>query len=148
MNTKIAGLIAAVAILAVAGVAGFQAVRASGGGAVTDVKAEVQLTFPTDALASGKAKSEQRTGGTPRTRFAIEVEDVSWQPGPYSVRITHAGTPVADSPVTLDVDSFGAGELELDTQDGATVPVAVAGDVVEVLDASSTPIASGALVAK
>jgi hypothetical protein len=148
MNTRVTGLVAAIAILTLAGVLGFRAVRASGGASTVDVKAEAQLTFPSDPLADGKAKSEQRTGTTTRTRFAVEVEDVSWAPGSYTVRIKRAGSEIADSPVTLDIDTLGAGELELDTQDGATVPVAVFDDTVDILNALATPIASGTLVAK
>jgi hypothetical protein len=151
LNTRSAGLIAAIAVLTLAGIVGFRAVRASGSGAVTSVKAEAPLSFSSDPLASGSARSEQRTGTTTRTRFAIEVEDVSWHPGDYTVRIKHAGTEIAGSPVTLTVNSLGQGERELDTQDGSpSVPVAVAGDLVEVLDPADgvTVIASDTLVAK
>lgn len=141
-------LAAAVAVIGVAGAIGLTAVLAGGSG--TSVKAEVRLQSNSiDPLASGKAKSEQRTGtSSDRTRFSVEVEDVS-SAGAHSVRITRSGVEIANSPVSVTVDALGFGELELNTQDGAVnVPVAVVGDFVEVLNPNGVVILSGTLVAK
>lgn len=107
-------------------------------------EARLQATAA-DPLASGKAKGEQRTD---RTRFSVEVEDVS-STGAHTVRITRDGTPIADSPVSLDVATLGTGQLELNTQDGAVnVPVVQAGDIVEVVNPNGDVILSAMLVSK
>ncbi len=146
MKKNLTILVVAIAALAVAGGVGLNAVRASGGG--TSVKAEVRFGASTvDPLASGKAKSEQRPD---RTRFAVEVEDMATT-GAHSVRISRGGAEIANSPVTLNVDALGFGELELNTQDGAlTVPEAVAGDLVQVFSPSpdSQLILEGTLAPK
>ena len=141
-------LAAAAAVIVIAGGIGFNAVRA--GGSSTPVKAEIRLqSNSVDPLASGKAKSEQRTSPT-RNRFAVEVEDVSTA-GAHSVRITRSGTEIANSPVTVTVDALGLGEVELNTQDsppGTLIPEAVAGDLVEVLNPGGVVILSGTLCPK
>lgn len=106
------------------------------------------MRFPAstaDPLASGKAKSEQRPD---RTRSAVEVEDMATT-GAHAVKISRGGVEIANWPVTLNVDALGFGELELNTQDGATnVPAAIAGDLVEVLGPDSVVILSGTLAPK
>lgn len=98
-----------------------------------------------DPAASGKVKGEQRPD---RTRLSLEVEDVSTS-GPHAVRVTRSGVPVPGAPVSIDVDALGAGQVELNTQDGATgVPVVQTGDLVEVLDANGDVILSATLVSK
>ena len=122
------------------------AARSLGLSSSSSAKVEKRLQ-PTaiDPLASGNAKGEQRTD---RTRFSVEVEDVSTA-GTHAVRITRNATPIANSPVSLDVTTLGAGQLELNTQDGATgVPVVQAGDLVEVLDSNGDVILSATLVSK
>ena len=141
-------LAVAVAVIAIAGGIGYNAVRASGG-SPPSVKAEIRLQSTSDdPLASGKAKSEQRTG---RTRFSIEVEDVSTD-GAHSIRITRSATPIANSPVSVMVDTLGFGELEMNTQDspsGTLIPEAIAGDLVEVLrPVDGVVILSGTLCLK
>jgi len=139
-------LAVAVAVIAIAGGIGYSAVRA--GGSTPSVKAEIRLQSTSDdPLASGKAKSEQRTG---RTRFSIEVEDVSTD-GAHSIRITRSATPIANSPVSVTVDTLGFGDLEMNTQDsppGTLIPEAVAGDLVEVLNPDNVVILSGTLCLK
>jgi hypothetical protein len=122
------------------------AARTLGLSGVTSTKVEAPMGASTvDPLASGKAKGEQRTD---RTRFAVEVEDASTS-GPHSVRITRGGVEIALSPVTVDVNALGFGELDLNTIDGATnVPVALAGDLVEVMNPNGDVILSGTLQAK
>jgi hypothetical protein len=122
------------------------AARTLGLSSPASVKVEAPLGAAAgDPLASGKAKAEQRTD---RTRFAIEVEDVSTS-GPHAVHISRSGAEIALSPVTLDVNALGFGELELNTLDGATnVPVALTGDLVEVMDPNGNVILSGTLQTK
>lgn len=122
------------------------AARTLGLSGVTSTKVEARLGGNTiDPLASGKAKGEQRTD---RTRFAVEVEDASTN-GPHIVHITRGGIEIALSPVIVDVDALGFGELDLNTQDGAVnVPVALVGDLVEVMNPNGDLILSGTLQTK
>jgi len=130
------------------------------GSSSSSVKAEARLTSPlspasgepNDALASGKAKSEQRSS---RTRFSLEVQGVQSEPGDYPVNVTHNGATAQVA--TVHVDSFGFGELELNTQDGlpacpatpVCVPLVVATDTVEVLTPDGTTVVlSGTLASK
>ncbi len=148
-------LAAAVVVVGVAIIAGpgnladpvRAAARTLGLSSQPSTKVEVRLAATSaDPLASGKAKGEQRSD---RTRFSLEVEDVS-SAGAHSVRITRGGAPVTDSAgLSINVDALGAGQLELNTQDGAThVPVVQAGDLVEVLSPSGEVILSETLLAK
>lgn len=122
------------------------AARTLGLSSSSSAKFETRLQpVATDPLASGKAKGEQRTD---RTRFSIEVEGVS-SAGAHTVRITRDGTPIADSPVSLDVATLGTGQLELNTQDGAlNVPVVQAGDIVEIVNPNGDVILRGAIASK
>ncbi|MBI5288737.1 MAG: hypothetical protein HY873_07165 [Chloroflexi bacterium] len=118
----------------------------SGGGSSVKVEGQLAAVSAGDDLASGKAKAEQRSD---RTRFGVEVEDVASPPGSFDVRLTRDGTPVAGSEgLTIVVDSFGAGDLNLDSRDGDTVPLAQAGDLVEVVNTDGVTILSGAIAAK
>ena len=122
------------------------AAKSLGLSGLTSTKVEAPLgAATTDPLASGKAKGEERPD---RTRFAVEVEDVSTS-GPHLVHITRGGIEIALSPVTLAVNALGSGELDLNTIDGATnVPVALAGDLVEVMNPSGDLVLSGTLQPK
>jgi hypothetical protein len=123
------------------------AARTLGLSGSSSTKAEAPLAPAAgNPLASGRAKSEQRTD---RTRFALEVEDASTT-GTHAVRVTRRGATVDNTAgLTIKIDSFGAGELEMNTQDGATgVPVVLAGDLVEVVDGDGNVILSGTLQPK
>jgi hypothetical protein len=77
-----------------------------------------------------------------RTRLNVEVEHVNLPQGTVlQVSISHAGTATHIGTITLN--AFGGGELELNSQDGDTVPVVVAGDMVMVSNAGAV-ILSGA----
>ena len=68
-----------------------------------------------------------------RTRLKVEVQDVNLPAGTMlSVSISHGGVVTAAGIITLN--AFGFGELELDSQDGDTVPAVVAGDLVIVMN--------------
>ena len=117
-------------------------------GGSSGVKAEGRLASvdAADALASGKAKSEQRSD---RTRFSVEVEDVASQPGTFAVRLLRDGAPVDGSAgLAIVVDTFGFGDLNLDSRDGDPVPAAQAGDVVEVVNGDGATILRATLAAK
>ena len=71
-----------------------------------------------------------------RSRLNVEVEDVNLPQGTMlQVSITHAGATSSIGTITLN--GFGEGELELNSQDGATVPAIVAGDIVTVSNAGA-----------
>jgi len=76
-----------------------------------------------DPLASGKAVYREKDFGLRRT-LKVEVEDVS--------SATSADVFVDDVNVGTINFLLGAGELEIDTKDGDTVPVLVFGSVVKV----------------
>jgi hypothetical protein len=76
-----------------------------------------------------------------RTRLNVEVENVSLAQGTIlTVSIMHGA--VSTNAGTITLNAFGGGELELNSQDGDTVPAIVAGDVVTVSNAGS-PILTG-----
>jgi hypothetical protein len=150
MKMKLAAVVAGIAALSAAAIVGADAFGVFAAGVGGSTKAEVRMTvvdMPANALASGKAKSEQRPD---RTRFSVEVEDMQTAPGAYMVRVTRGGVEVAGTAgITVVVDTLGFGERELNTQDGDTVSVILAGDLVEVLDPSGTTvIMSGTLAPK
>jgi hypothetical protein len=88
-----------------------------------------------------EGNAEFRMDQKGRTSFKVEVENVNLPAGTVlDVTLTDAGTPTVVGHITLN--AFGEGELELQSQDGDTVPAAVKGDIVTVLNAGS-PILSG-----
>lgn len=92
-----------------------------------------KLTGPAigTVVPSGQVDYRVRTG---RARLNVEVEDVSLPVG--TVLTVHlAGAQIGT--ITVAAVTLG-GELELNTQDGATVPAVVKGAVVEVKNAGIT----------
>jgi hypothetical protein len=76
-----------------------------------------------------------------RTQFNVEVENVNLPAATVlDVAVTQAGVTSIVGKITLS--AFGSGELELNSQDGATVPAIVAGAMVTVSNAG-TPILAG-----
>jgi hypothetical protein len=76
-----------------------------------------------------------------RTRLNVEVENLNLAQGTMlQVSIMHGG--VSTNIGTITLNAFGRGELERNSQDGDTVPVIMAGDVVTVSNAGS-PILTG-----
>jgi hypothetical protein len=78
-----------------------------------------------DPDAEGRARFESRPD---RAQFRVEVENISVTD---TVDILVNGNLIA----TVSLDN-GFGELDLNTQDGDTVPALKAGDEVEVVDAT------------
>ncbi len=75
-----------------------------------------------------------------RSRLNVEVEHVNLQDGTMlDVAVVHAGVSTKVGTIKL---KLGFGELELNSQDGDTVPAVVSGDMVTVSNAGS-PILSG-----
>jgi hypothetical protein len=71
----------------------------------------------------------------------VEVENVNLAAGTVlNVSLTHAGTAVDIGLITLS--ALHEGELELNSQDGATVPAVQAGDIVT-LSNGAAAVATG-----
>src|SRR5205823_14258815 len=92
----------------------------------TRVRLETDLTATAaDPDAEGHARFESRSD---RAQFRVEVEDISTA---TAVNVLVNGQLVGV--ITLQA---GAGELDLNTKDGDTVPMLHTGDEVEVVDAA------------
>jgi hypothetical protein len=75
-----------------------------------------------------------------RTRLNVEVEHVNLPAGTVlTVMITHGTSTTSVGTFTLD--AFGEGELELNSQDGDTVPAVVTGDMVTVRNGTTAVVA-------
>ena len=105
-------------------------VSAMAGG--TWVKTRIGLNNKaSDPLADGKAVYREKDLGLRRT-LRVEVEDVS--------SATSVDVFVDDVNVGTINLLLGAGELEIDTNDGDTVPVVVFGSIVKVRDSSDNHV--------
>jgi hypothetical protein len=80
-----------------------------------------------------------RNDGQGRTRLKVEVENVNLPAGTVlSVAVVHAGVSTMVGSITLGgVDN----ELELDSQNGATVPAVASGDMVTVSNGAAVILA-------
>ena len=104
-----------------------------------EIRLEVRLTATdVNRRASGTAKYEQRPD---RRRFGTEVEGVAVN-GTGRVNVNRAGTNMLNRPIQI-VNGFG--DLNLDTQNGQTVPQLKAGDNVRVYNAKGQLILRGKL---
>jgi len=102
-----------------------------------EVRIKIRLTGPAigGIRPSGNVDFRARDG---RLKFKAEVEDVNL-PDDTELSVNINGNPVA----VLSLDA-GFAELELDTENGDTVPTLQEGDVVTVTDASGAVLLSGA----
>ena|SRR5690348_1187064 len=100
------------------------------------------------ALAGGAIAGKTPTGNADfrsessknRTRLNVEVENVNLPDGTMlTVSVTHMGVTTMVGSITL---RSGFGELELDSQDGDTVPAIAKGDMIAVSQ-GATGILSG-----
>lgn len=140
-----AGTLLALAILAVAslmllnaGGATQTVLAAKGaGGAETRLIASLRAT-PDGGLMSGKA--DYRANGA-SSRLNIQVEDAAAD-GSYGVAIWRPGNAAAVFQGTIAV-AAGLGQTQLTTNDGQTVPVIQAGDVVQVYSPDGNLVLSG-----
>ena len=112
-------------------------------GAETRLKA--RLTGPAIAALKPSGEAEFRSS-VGRSRLSVEVEDVNLPAGTpltvWSQRGT--GAPAMIGTITLGPPPLRTGELELNTQDGQTVPALQAGDVITIRNDTSA-ILSGTL---
>jgi len=101
---------------------------------------EVRLRTP---LAGGAISGRTPSGNADfrsesdrnRTRLNVEVENVNLSDGTMlGVMVTHAGVSTSIGQIRLH---GGFGELELNSQDGDTVPAIVKGDMITVSNAGT-----------
>jgi hypothetical protein len=121
------------------------AIRADHGGSgnqTQETRLRAKLTGQaiqgTTPEGSGDFRSESG-----RTRLQVEVEHVNLPAGTVLTVSIQSG---ANAPVqvgTITLSATGFGELELDSQHGATVPAVLTGDVLSVSNAG-TAILAGA----
>jgi hypothetical protein len=108
-----------------------------GDGNNNEVRLRTQLAGGAIMGRRPSGNADFRMQGAPvRTRLKVEVEDVNLPKGTVlQVAVTHAGTTTMVG--TLTLDAFGGGELDLDSQDGDSVPALSKGDSVTVSNAGS-----------
>jgi hypothetical protein len=105
-----------------------------------EVRLRAQLTGSAIGGITPSGNADFRSDSRGRTRLNVEVEHVNLPKGTVlSVTIMHAGATAAIGSITLN--AFGSGELELNSQDGETVPAVVKGDVVTVMNGAAAVVA-------
>jgi hypothetical protein len=106
----------------------------------TEVRLRTQLTGGAIGGITPSGNADFRSDSRGRTRLNVEVEHVNLAQGTMlMVTLTHAG---ATSTVgTLTLHATGGGELELDSQDGQTVPAIQSGDVITVMNGGAAILA-------
>ncbi len=87
-----------------------------------------------------ECSAEFRSDSRNRTKFTVEVEKINLPAGTMlDVDVQHNGASQTVGQIKLS--AAGSGELELESQDGDTVPVVQAGDMVTVSNAGKTILA-------
>ncbi len=134
---KVFGMGAGLAVLSLFMSMGLNADNGKGG----EVRLRTQLAGGaiTGQTPSGNADFRIESARN-RSRLNVEVEHVALPDGTaLDVAVVHAGVSTVIGTIKL---KLGFGELELNSQDGETVPTVVTGDMVTVSNAGS-PILSG-----
>lgn len=106
------------------------------GGKPGGVRREINLSGDDINGVTPKGEAEFRVRGQ-QTKFKVEVEHVSLPDG------TVLTVKVNDNTVGTLTLNLGTGELELNSNDGDTVPAVQTGDQVTVTDSSGTVLLSG-----
>jgi hypothetical protein len=107
-----------------------------------NVQVRLRTTLAGASIAGIKPEgnADFRNDGQGRTRLNVEVENVNLPAGTVlTVTLTHAG--VSSTVGTITLGSNGENELELDSQNGATVPAIVSGDMISVSNGAATILA-------
>jgi len=101
-----------------------------------ETRLRAQLTGPAIGNITPSGNADFRSDSRGRTRLNVEVERVNLPQGTVlTVTLTHAG---ATSTVgTLTLSGTGFAELELNSQDGQTVPAVQSGDMIAVMNGAS-----------
>jgi hypothetical protein len=108
----------------------------SNSGNATPTRSRTALTGPAISGETPNGHAEIRVDSARnRSRFNVEVEDVNLAAGTVlDVVVDHAGTRTKVG--TIKLDAFHAGELELNSEDGDSVPAVQKGDIVIVMNAA------------
>jgi hypothetical protein len=108
-------------------------VWADGGGKSTETRLRTRLAGAAIQGKTPEGNADFRSDRRGRMHLNVEVEEVNLPAGTVlRVSVSHAGVPTAVGTITLS--ALGFGELELNSEDGDTVPAIVAGDMVVVSD--------------
>jgi hypothetical protein len=101
-----------------------------------ETRLRAQLTGAAIGNITPSGNADFRSDSRGRTRLNVEVEHVNLPQGTVlTVTLTHAG---ATSTVgTLTLSGTGFAELELNSQDGQTVPAVQSGDMIAVMNGAS-----------
>jgi hypothetical protein len=101
-----------------------------------ETRLRAQLTGSAIGNITPSGNADFRSDSRGRTRLNVEVERVNLPQGTVlTVTLTHAG---ATSTVgTLTLSGTGFAELELNSQDGQTVPAVQSGDMIAVMNGAS-----------
>jgi len=107
------------------------------GSNATEVRLRAKLTGPAMQNKVPEGSADFRMDDHSRTRLNVEVENVSQPAGTVlTVSIVHNGASTSAGMIIVNANGFG--ELELDSQNGATVPAVQAGDTVTVSSSTAT----------
>jgi hypothetical protein len=105
-----------------------------------ETRLRAQLTGPAIGNVTPSGSADFRSDSRGRMRLNVEVEHVNLPQGTtLTVTLTHAGSASTVGTVTLGATGFA--ELELNSQDGQTVPAVQSGDVVTAMNGASAVLA-------
>jgi len=131
----------ALAVLALAGAAFVKADHGNDNNA-NQTRLKTRLAGAAIQGKTPEGSAEFRSDAKGRTRFTVEVENVNLPGGTLlDVAIQHNGASKTLGQITLSTQGFG--ELELDSQDGDSIPTVQTGDMVTVSNAGTTILAGG-----
>ena len=112
----------------------------NGNGNAGEVRLRAKLAGPAIQNRTPEGSADFRMDDKGRTRFNAEAENVNLPSGTVlTVAIIHGTTSTTVGTITLS--SSGFGELELESQNGAMVPAAQAGDMVTISNGATTIVA-------
>ena len=101
-----------------------------------ETRLRAQLTGAAIGNITPSGNADFRSDSRGRTRLNVEVEHVNLPQGTVlTVTLTHAGTTTTVGTFTLSATGFA--ELELNSQDGQTVPAVQSGDMIAVMNGAS-----------
>jgi hypothetical protein len=106
----------------------------------SEVRLRARLAGSAIGGVNPEGNADFRSDARGRTRLNVEVEHVNLPQGTVlSVSLTHGGTSTVIGHTTLN--ALGFGELELNSQDGDSVPAVQTGDVVTVMNGGAAVLA-------
>jgi len=107
----------------------------------TGVRLRAPLTGPAISGKTPRGEAEFRNNPARlRSSLEVEVENVNLPAGTVLTVTLTQGTAAAVTLGTITLNAEGEGELELSSQDGAVIPVIVAGNVITVLNGTTNVV--------